>query len=210
MTKPADASSTSGKHAHREEHVQLLVVGAGPSRARQFRSGGQNCHMPRFPRRMAGQPAGLRFGAACERQQHWGRVPESGGHANLLRTAEACAWAIEDLRGRILQHRTVTRFERSSGGVSGVVTDRGTFGCDSVVMACGPQTAMLSGWLGASVPTVNARAEMIVAEPLELMPFGGVDDNGLYCRQALRGNLAYGGGPHDRLADGAQGEARDG
>jgi sarcosine oxidase subunit beta len=38
---------------------------------------------------------------------------------------------------------------------------------------------------------------MIVTEPLELMKIGGVDGNGLYGRQTLRGNLAYGGGPHE-------------
>jgi len=40
---------------------------------------------------------------------------------------------------------------------------------------------------------------MIVTEPLPLMPIGGVDGNGLYGRQTLRGNLAYGGGPHEWL-----------
>jgi len=39
-----------------------------------------------------------------------------------------------------------------------------------------------------------------VTEPLPLMPVGGVDGNGLYGRQTLRGNLAYGGGPHEWLA----------
>jgi len=31
------------------------------------------------------------------------------------------------------------------------------------------------------------------------MKIGGVDGNGLYGRQTLRGNLAYGGGPHEWL-----------
>ncbi|MHC8391535.1 NAD(P)/FAD-dependent oxidoreductase [Pseudomonas sp. MDT2-39-1] len=44
---------------------------------------------------------------------------------------------------------------------------------------------------------------MIVTEPLPLLEVGGVDGNGLYGRQTLRGNLAYGGGPHEwvELAD---------
>jgi sarcosine oxidase subunit beta len=44
---------------------------------------------------------------------------------------------------------------------------------------------------------------MIVTEPLPLLAVGGVDGNGLYGRQTLRGNLAYGGGPHEwvELAD---------
>jgi sarcosine oxidase subunit beta len=38
---------------------------------------------------------------------------------------------------------------------------------------------------------------MIVTEPAPMMAVGGVDGNGLYGRQTLRGNLAYGGGPHE-------------
>ncbi len=41
---------------------------------------------------------------------------------------------------------------------------------------------------------------MIVTEPAPLMPIGGVDGNGLYGRQTLRGNLAFGGGPHEWIA----------
>ena len=40
---------------------------------------------------------------------------------------------------------------------------------------------------------------MICTEPLPLMRVGGVDGNGLYGRQTRRGNLVYGGGPHEWL-----------
>jgi sarcosine oxidase subunit beta len=40
---------------------------------------------------------------------------------------------------------------------------------------------------------------MICTEPLPLMKVGGVDGNGLYGRQTRRGNLVYGGGPHEWL-----------
>ncbi|MHC8314653.1 transporter substrate-binding domain-containing protein [Pseudomonas sp. LB3P31] len=55
----------------------------------------------------------------------------------------------------------------------------------------------LAAQLGVEIPLVTARAEMIVTEPLPLLEVGGVDGNGLYGRQTLRGNLAYGGGPHE-------------
>jgi sarcosine oxidase subunit beta len=38
---------------------------------------------------------------------------------------------------------------------------------------------------------------MIATEPIPLMRVGGVAGNGLYGRQTLRGNLVYGGGPHE-------------
>jgi sarcosine oxidase subunit beta len=46
---------------------------------------------------------------------------------------------------------------------------------------------------------------MIVTEPAPLMTIGGVDGNGLYGRQTLRGNLAYGGGPHEWMEVGQAG-----
>jgi sarcosine oxidase, subunit beta len=120
-----------------------------------------------------------------------------GGHANPHRTVQAYAWALQDHGGRIMQHTNVVGFNTQGNRVSGVVTTRGTFACDQLVIAAGPATGTLAAQLGVTVPLMTARAEMIVTEPLPLMPLGGVDGNGLYGRQTLRGNLAYGGGPHE-------------
>ena len=128
-----------------------------------------------------------------------GSLHHFGGHANPQRTVQAYAWAMQDHGGRVLQHTTVEGFATAGGKVAGVRTDRGTIGCDTLVIAAGPQINHLTRSLGVSVPMVAARAEMIVTEPLPLMPIGGVDGNGLYGRQTLRGNLAYGGGPHEWL-----------
>ncbi len=128
---------------------------------------------------------------------HGAYLYKFGGHANPHRAMQAYAWAMQDHGGRVMQHTTVTGFTHSGGRVNGVQTDRGTFGCDHLVLAAGPQTRHLGAMLGIDVPMVAARAEMIVTEPLPLMPLGGVDGNGLYGRQTLRGNLAYGGGPHE-------------
>ena len=124
-----------------------------------------------------------------------------GGHANPHRTVQGYAWAMQDHGGRILQHTIVAGFEVAAGRVTGVRTDRGLLGCDHLVLAAGPQTGKLAAMLGVSVPVVSARAEMIVTEPLPLMPVGGADGNGLYGRQTRRGNLAYGGGPHEWVDD---------
>jgi sarcosine oxidase subunit beta len=120
-----------------------------------------------------------------------------GGHANPHRTVQAYAWALLDRGGRIMQHTEVVGFTTQGNRVVSVVTNRGSMRCDHVVIAAGPATGTLAGYLGIPVPLVSARAEMIVTEPLPLMPVGGVDGNGLYGRQTLRGNLAYGGGPHE-------------
>ncbi|WP_408589893.1 NAD(P)/FAD-dependent oxidoreductase [Novosphingobium sp.] len=120
-----------------------------------------------------------------------------GGHANPQRTVQAYAWAIQDLGGRIVQHSPVTGFHTLGGKVVGVDSPTGRYDCDAVVVAAGPQITRLMAQLGVDVPLAAARAEMIVTEPAPMMPLGGVDGNGLYGRQTLRGNLAYGGGPHE-------------
>jgi sarcosine oxidase subunit beta len=126
-----------------------------------------------------------------------------GGHANPQRTVQAYAWALQDHGGHIYQHSSVDGFETSNGRITGIVANGRTHGCDAVVVAAGPQTASLLAKLGIDLPLASARAEMIVTEALPLMKIGGVDGNGLYGRQTLRGNLAYGGGPHEWLDDDA-------
>jgi sarcosine oxidase subunit beta len=122
-----------------------------------------------------------------------------GGHANPHRTLQAYASAMQDHGGRVMQHCAVTGFRRAGGKVTGVETERGLIACDHLVIAAGPHTGRLSALLGQEVPMASARCEMVVTEPLPLMPYGGVDGNGLYGRQTQRGNLAYGGGPHEWL-----------
>lgn len=130
-----------------------------------------------------------------------------GGHANPHRTTQAYAWALQDLGGTIMQHSPVTGFETAGGKVTGVKTANASYGCDAVVVAAGPQTSHLMAQLDVHVPLAAARAEMIITEPAPMMPLTGVDGHKLYGRQTMRGNLAYGGGPHEWLDTHADGPA---
>jgi sarcosine oxidase subunit beta len=123
-----------------------------------------------------------------------------GGHANPQRVVQGFAWAMRDCGGRLEQHTTVTGLSVNGGAIKHVVTDRGIFHCDVLVIAAGPQTAALAALAQVDVPLAPARVEMIVTEPVPRLKYGGVDGNGLYGRQTLRGNLAYGGGPHEWLS----------
>jgi sarcosine oxidase, subunit beta len=122
-----------------------------------------------------------------------------GGHANPQRTVQAFAWAMQDCGGRLLQHTAVTGIRATGGKVTHVDTNRGAFACDSLVIAAGPHTGELAALVETRVPVAAARVEMIVTEPVARLRYGGVDGNGIYGRQTLRGNLAYGGGPHEWL-----------
>ncbi|MFI4976782.1 MAG: NAD(P)/FAD-dependent oxidoreductase [Caulobacterales bacterium] len=120
-----------------------------------------------------------------------------GGQANPQRTVQAYAWALQDLGGRIAQHTPALDLVETGGRVTAVETPRGRIACEALVIAAGPQTGMLLEKVGVRLPLGFGRAEMIVTEPAPLMKIGGVDGNGLYGRQTLRGNLAFGGGPHE-------------
>ncbi len=130
-----------------------------------------------------------------------------GGQANPQRTVEGYARAIVRLGGRVLENVAATGFELSGGAVRAVMTDAGRFDCDALVLAAGPHLDTLTGMFGVAVPLASARVEMIATAPLPIMPVGGVDGNRLYGRQTLRGNLIYGGGPHEWL-DGPDGGTR--
>ena len=80
-----------------------------------------------------------------------------GGHANPHRTVQAYAWAIRDRGGRVRQHFTVTGFARSGDRVTAVQTDQGSFGCDHLVIAAGPQTSRLAALLDVDIPMRAAR-----------------------------------------------------
>ena len=121
----------------------------------------------------------------------------NGGHANPQRSVQAFAWAFQDLGGRLYQHTAVTGLEVAGGRVASVQTTAGDIAPGVVVAAAGPQTALLAGMVGVHVPVAPARVEIIATAPLEPLFDIALVGNGLYGRQAARGNLLFGGGPHE-------------
>ncbi len=121
----------------------------------------------------------------------------NGGHANPQRTVQAFAWAFQDMGGRLCQNTAVTGFEVAGGRVSSVDTTAGAIEADMVVAAAGPQTGLLAEMVGVHVPVAPARVEMLATAPLEPLFDIALVGNGLYGRQAARGNLLFGGGPHE-------------
>lgn len=121
----------------------------------------------------------------------------NGGHANPQRAVQAFAWAFQDLGGRIQQHTAVTGMKVAGGRVTSVETTGGSIAADVVVAAAGPQTGILAEMVGVHVPVAPARVEIIATAPLDPLFDIAIVGNGLYGRQAARGNLLFGGGPHE-------------
>jgi sarcosine oxidase subunit beta len=81
-----------------------------------------------------------------------------------------------------------------SDRVTAVETDRGNIPCNFVVNAAGPQIGVLTEMVGGFIPVSPGRVEIIVTVPVEPFMPKLVMGNGIYGRQTMRGNLAYGGG----------------
>ena len=126
-----------------------------------------------------------------------GMFSPNAGHANPQRTVQAFAWAFQDLGGRLYQNTAVTDMNVVDGRVSSVETTAGAIKAEVVVGAAGPQTGLLAEMVGVHVPVAPARVEILATAPLPPLFDIALVGNGLYGRQAARGNLLFGGGPHE-------------
>jgi len=94
---------------------------------------------------------------------------------------------------------TVTGFRRSNGRIAAVETERGEIQADHIVLAAGAWSRELAARADVEVPTHPERHEILVTEALKpfLKPMVVDLANGLYCSQAMRGELVGGlGYPH--------------
>ncbi len=121
----------------------------------------------------------------------------NGGHANPQRSVQAFAWGFQDLGGRLYQNTAVTGFTVLNDKITSVETTAGAITTDMVVAAAGPQTALLAEMVGVQVPVAPARVEILATAPVPPLFDIALVGNGLYGRQAARGNLLFGGGAHE-------------
>ena len=126
-----------------------------------------------------------------------GMFSPNAGHANPQRSVHAFAWAFQDRGGRLYQNTAVTGIQVADGRVTSVETTAGTIVADVVVAAAGPQTALMAEMVGVHVPVAPARVEILATAPIEPLFKIALVGNGLYGRQAARGNLLFGGGAHE-------------
>ncbi len=121
----------------------------------------------------------------------------NGGHANPQRSVQAFAWGFQDLGGRLYQNTAATGFAAQNDEITSVETTAGAVATDMVVAAAGPQTALLGEMVGVQIPVAPARVEILATAPVPPLFDIALVGNGLYGRQAARGNLLFGGGAHE-------------
>ncbi|HWO97139.1 MAG TPA: FAD-binding oxidoreductase [Bacillus sp. (in: firmicutes)] len=95
----------------------------------------------------------------------------------------------------LLNHTDVTGFEIISSRIEKVKTNKGSIGCDTVVLCTGPWTSGMAKHLHMDIPMIPRRSQIMVTEIVKqkrIQPF--VSGNGLYLKQTYAGNFLYGGG----------------
>src|SRR5262249_60053111 len=91
----------------------------------------------------------------------------------------------------------VTGVQVANDKVIAVGTTRGPIATEVVVSCAGPQTAHIGRLVGVDIPVAPARVEIIATVPVPPLFEAYVSGHGLYGRQTKRGNLIFGGGPHE-------------
>jgi len=110
--------------------------------------------------------------------------------------------AAEKLGAVLLPHTPATGFHIGARGVEGVHTPRGTIATGAVVDAAGAWARLLAADLGAALPVVATRHQLLITEPIAGVgpefPIARVIDANVYVRHE-RGGLMLGGYEADPL-----------
>ena len=110
--------------------------------------------------------------------------------------------AAEKLGASLLPHTAATGFEVGPRGIEGVRTARGTMATRVVVDAAGAWARLIATMLGAQLPVVPTRHQLLITEPIAgvgpELPIARVIDANVYVRHE-RGGLMLGGYESDPL-----------
>jgi glycine/D-amino acid oxidase-like deaminating enzyme len=110
--------------------------------------------------------------------------------------------AAEKLGAVLLPHTPATGFQIGPRGVEGVHTPAGTIATRAVVDAAGGWARLVAGALGAALPVVATRHQLLITEPIAGVtpefPIARVIDANVYVRHE-RGGLMLGGYEADPL-----------
>ncbi len=128
-----------------------------------------------------------------------GTFVERTGQANPQLTSQAFAWGLERNGGRVHAETEVTGIGVQSGRVTHVETNRGDVVADVVVNAAGPWAHRVMGMVGQYLPAVGVRIQILCTLPVPPVTQATWQGAGLYCRQAAKGHLHFGGGRYQGI-----------
>lgn len=120
------------------------------------------------------------------------------GAVEPLATTLALLAAAADLGATITGHTRVQGVELKGGQVTGVVTDKGAFEADHVVIAAGAGAPVLAATAGVSLAVDAPPNLLVVTEPHPRLLQGLVMAPALHIRQTADGRLAAATGVDDR------------
>lgn len=111
----------------------------------------------------------------------------SDGRAEPQKSASAILTAAKRLGAGVHTHCAVRGIETSAGRVSGVVTEKGNIGCNSVVLAGGAWSRLFCGNLDIHLPQLGVVNSVLRTAPLDAGPEGNVADAKFAFRKRIDG-----------------------
>jgi glycine/D-amino acid oxidase-like deaminating enzyme len=99
-----------------------------------------------------------------------GLYTASDGRAEPQKAAPAIAIAAQRHGAVVLENCAARGIERAGGKVSGVVTERGSIACSSVVLAGGAWSNLFCGNLGIDLPQLKVKNSVLRTEPIDGLP----------------------------------------
>jgi glycine/D-amino acid oxidase-like deaminating enzyme len=111
----------------------------------------------------------------------------SDGRAEPAHAAPAIAEAARRLGATILTQCAVRGVETQGGRIAGVITERGTIACDSVVLAGGVWSRLFCRPLGVRLPQLKVLSSVMRTDPLSGGPEASASGFGFGLRKRLDG-----------------------
>lgn len=131
---------------------------------------------------------------------------DSDGHVDPEQVVMACLSAVSQLGGVIRTDESVTNLIRSGGSISQVTTTKGTYECDSLVIAAGAETPSIAAMLGATFENIHSPGATVITDVLPAPLFNSIaalhsprDLKGVLIntRQLADGRVMIHGGTHE-------------
>ena len=128
---------------------------------------------------------------------------DSDGHVDPERVVMGCLSTVKHLGGVIRTNEAVTSFIRTGDVISHVITTKGTYECDSVVIAAGAETPKIAEMLGSKFQNTRSQGATVITNILPVPLFKSIaamhsprDLNGILInsRQLTDGRVMIHGG----------------